>query len=81
MRKNLNNRTTKGEIGETTVSVGDFNTLYQKCSVQWQNSKDIVEFNIISQLDYNGHLHLEIMRILLKLTNWSIHQDQSHFVP
>ena len=72
----------QGEIGETTISVGDFNTpCIRTVQFQWQTSKDIVEFNIISQLDYNGHLHLESIRILLKLTNWSIHQDQSHFVP
>lgn len=45
----------QGEIGETTISVGDFNTLVsENVQFQWQNSKDIVEFNIISQLDYNG---------------------------
>ena len=42
----------QGEIGETTISVGDFNTpCIRNVQFQWQTSKDIVEFNIISQLD------------------------------
>lgn len=76
----------QGEINETTISVGDFSALcIRNIQFQWQNSKDIVELSIINQLDYNGHLyrllHLEIIHILLKLTNWSIHQDQSHLEP
>lgn len=47
----------QGEIDETTISVGDFSTLcIRNIQFQWQNSKDIVELNIINQLDYNGHL-------------------------
>lgn len=47
----------QGERDETTISVGVFNTLcIRNVQFQWQNSKDIVELNIINQLDYNGHL-------------------------
>ena len=47
----------QGEIGETTISVGDFNTpCIRNVQFQWQTSKDIVEFNKnINHLD-TGHL-------------------------